>query len=100
MLCTVYRLRKHGERLPCDVAEAGGIDGHLAVWGNVFDKSIRAELLAHLHQSAHGGRDLPPPLSNVRLLKVQGRGFMLYGTEHVRYLDERRREGTATFQQL
>lgn len=96
----VYRLRERGERLPRDVAEAGGVHGHLAVWRNVFDRSIGAELLACLKERTEGGVDVVPSLSQVRLLSVKGRGFMLYGSEHIRPLDKRSRDGVAVHRQL
>lgn len=99
MLCVVYPLRERGERLTRQDAQARGVHGHLAVWGNVFDRSRSAELLAYVRERLDDGDDVLPGMSKVRLLRVKGRGFCLSGTEHVRYRDHKGRPATATYEQ-
>lgn len=95
----MYPIRHHGEKRPREVILSEGVRGHLAVWGNVFDRTITAELLAYLRPTPSGGEDVLPPLSKVRLLQVRSRGFLLWGTEHVRYLDHKGRPATSVYSQ-
>ena len=83
VFCLAYRLYRYGKKLSREQAREGAAEGHLSVWGNVFDRSPTAELLATFSARGDHYIEVFPPMSRVRLLKVSGPGLMLYGTERV-----------------
>lgn len=86
-LWCVYRLRRHGVKLPVDKVQVNGHLGRLRVWRNSLDRSRSAELLASFDRADGVGR--LPSLAQVRLLTINRGGVLITGIERVRVGQER-----------
>lgn len=95
-LWRVHRLRQYGQKLSTDAIRADGQVGRLTVWGNVFDRGKRRELLASFDRAdGHGSL---PGLARVRLLAIDRGGVLIAGYERV-LVGEGRRAEDAQFRQ-
>lgn len=81
MFCTVYLLRRKGEKLPTQVVRQVPYRGELRYQLRLVGKSPQWNVMKATLIAQDGARYVVPVLDKARIVQVQGDGILIAGTE-------------------